>query len=101
MKLSSQQRKHLESLAHHLEPVIRIGKQGLESKIVLSVNEAFNTHELIKIKLLDSAPIEAEAAAEQICSAVDAVLVRIIGRVVVLYKPFADKPRKIEFPAKN
>jgi RNA-binding protein YhbY len=27
-----------------------------------------------------------------------AELVRIIGRVVLLYKPFKDKPRKIELP---
>jgi RNA-binding protein len=98
VKLSSQQRKHLESLAHHLEPIVRIGKQGLESKIILSVVEAFNTHELIKIKLLDSSPVEAAEAAKEICMAADAVLVRVIGRVIVLYKPFSDKPRKIELP---
>jgi len=98
VKLSSNQRKHLEGLAHHLEPIVRIGKQGLASKIILSVVEAFNTHELIKIKLLDSAPVEAEEAAIEICKKSGALLVRIIGRVIVLYRPFSEKPPKIELP---
>ncbi|MBU1107779.1 MAG: ribosome assembly RNA-binding protein YhbY [Candidatus Riflebacteria bacterium] len=98
MKLSSHQRKHLESLAHHLEPIVRIGKQGLESKIISSVSEAFYTHELIKIKLLDSSPVDAADAAIEICKATDAALVRVIGRVIVLYRPFVDKPKKIELP---
>lgn len=98
MKLSSHQRKHLEALAHHLEPIVRIGKQGLESKIILSVVEAFNTHELIKIKLLDSSPVDADEAAREICKSASAELIRVIGRVIVLYKPFSDKPQKIELP---
>jgi len=98
VKLSSHQRKHLEGLAHHLEPIVRIGKQGLESKIILSVVEAFNTHELIKIKLLDSSPVDADDAAIEICKKSDAVLVRVIGRVIVLYRPFSDKPPRIELP---
>jgi len=98
VKLSSHQRKHLEALAHHLEPIVRIGKQGLESKIILSVIEAFNTHELIKIKLLDSSPVDADEAAKEICQEAEAVLVRVIGRVIVLYRPFSDKPPKIELP---
>lgn len=99
MKLSSHQRKHLEALANHLDAVIRIGKQGLEAKIISSVIEAFNSHELIKIKLLDTSPVDVEEVVDEILDATDAVLVRTIGRVIILYRPFTDKPRKIELPA--
>ncbi|MFZ5953130.1 MAG: ribosome assembly RNA-binding protein YhbY [Candidatus Rifleibacteriota bacterium] len=99
MKLSSNQRKYLESLANKLSPVIRIGKNGLEAKIIASINEAFNTQELIKIKILDSSPAEAEEVAQAALSGSNAQLVRIIGRVIVLYQPFTDKPKKIELPA--
>lgn len=98
MKLSSNQRKYLETLAHHLSPIVRIGKQGLESKIITSVNEAMSSHELIKIKILEAAPVSAQEAADKIIEGCDAILVRIIGRVIVLYKPFNDKPKKIELP---
>lgn len=98
MKLTSSQRKYLESIANHLEPLVRVGKNGLESKVISSISEAFNSHELIKIKLLDSSPNEAKEVAGEAIKATGAVLVRIIGRVIILYKAFENKPKKIELP---
>ena len=98
MKLLSNQRKFLEALANQISPVVRIGKQGLEAKIVSSVNEAFNSQELIKIKILDSSPATAEEVAEAAIAGSGASLVRIIGRVIILYRPFKDKPKKIILP---
>lgn len=99
VKLSSNQRKHLEALANPMDAIIRIGKQGLEAKIVSSVIEAFNSHELIKIKLLDTSPVDVEEVVDEILDSTDAALVRTIGRVIILYRPFTDKPTKIELPA--
>lgn len=99
MKLTSNQRKYLESLANHLDPLVRVGKQGLEAKIVSSLNEVFSSHELVKIKILDSAPVEAGEVAEEMVRSTGAALVRVIGRVVILYRPFTEKPCKIELPA--
>lgn len=98
MKLSSNQRKHLEAIANHLDPIMRIGKNGLEAKIVSSINEAFSSNELIKIKILDSAPVEAEEVVAAVLKPTGATLVRIIGRVIVLFKAFTDKPGKIGLP---
>lgn len=98
MKLTSNQRKHLESIAHHLDPIIRIGKNGLEAKIVSSINEAFSSNELIKIKILDSAPVQAEEVVEAVLKPTRSTLVRIIGRVIILYRAFTEKPVKIELP---
>ncbi len=98
MNLTSNQRKFLEAIANKLSPIVRIGKQGLEAKIVSSVNEAFNSHELIKIKILDSAPVTAAEVAQTAIEGSGASLVRIIGRVILLYRPFVGKPRKIELP---
>lgn len=98
MKLSSNQRKHLEAIANKLEPIVRIGKHGLEAKIVSSVNEAFSSHELVKIKILDSAPVEVAEVAETVIAETGAELVRTIGRVIILYKAFSEKPCKILLP---
>ncbi len=99
MKLTSNQRKHLEALANHLDAVVRIGKQGLEAKIVSSVREAFSSQELIKIKLLDTSPVDVDEVVDVVVAATGASLVRTIGRVIILYRPFADKPHKIELPS--
>lgn len=98
MKLSSNQRKHLEALANKLDAVVRIGKQGMEAKIISSVREAFSSQELIKIKILDTAPVEVDDVADELIDATGAQLVRKIGRVIVMYKAFIDKPAKIELP---
>ena len=98
MKLASNQRKYLEALANQMDPIVRVGKNGLEAKVISSVAEAFNSHELIKIKILDSSPNPAEEVAEESVKSTKAILVRIIGRTILLYKPFENKPKKIELP---
>lgn len=98
MKLASNQRKFLESMANQMDPIVRVGKNGLEAKIISSISEALNSHELIKIKILDSSPNTADEVAEEAIKTTKATLVRIIGRVIILYKPFEDKPKKIELP---
>lgn len=99
MKLASNQRKYLEAMANQMNPIVRVGKNGLEAKVIESISEAFNSHELIKIKILDSSPNDAGEVAEEALKATKAVLVRIIGRVIILFKPFEDvKKRKIELP---
>ena len=98
MKLASNHRKYLEALANQMDPIVRVGKNGLEAKVISSVAEAFNSHELIKIKILDSSPNTAEEVAEESVKSTKATLVRIIGRTILLYKPFENKPKKIELP---
>ena len=98
MKLSSNQRKFLEALANRIDPVIRIGKMGLESKIVSSVADAFKTHELIKIKILETAPVSKEEVVDAIIKDTKAHLIKVIGRVIIIYKAFDDQPPVIQLP---
>lgn len=92
-ELTSKQRAHLRSLAHHLDPVVRVGAEGLTEAVLRSVEEAFNTRELLKIKVLEAAPASARSTADEIVRRLDGVHVsQTIGRTVVLYRPFPDGP---------
>ena len=63
-----------------------------------SVGDAFNTRELIKVKVLDSAPEGAKECGEGLASRLEGVhLVQVIGRTLVLYRPHPDKP-EIKLP---
>lgn len=53
--------------------------------------------ELIKGKVLETAPLSSREAAEQIAQAVHAEVVQVIGRIFVLYRRHPKEP-KIEFP---
>ncbi|HEY0153666.1 MAG TPA: ribosome assembly RNA-binding protein YhbY [Longimicrobium sp.] len=98
MELTSKQRAHLRALAHHLKPVVQIGKEGVTDASVRSAQEAFNTRELVKVKVQEAAPIPARDAAQELASRVEqATLVASIGRTAILYRPDPEKP-EIELP---
>ena len=99
MELTSKQRAHLRALAHHLKPVVQIGKEGVTDATIRSAQEAFNTRELVKVRVQESAPAPARESGEELASRVEeAMLVTAIGRTAILYRPDPKKP-EIELPA--
>ena len=46
--ITSKQRAYLTGLANSLDPIVQVGMQGVTPEVVKSIEEAFNTHELIK-----------------------------------------------------
>ncbi|HEX2201995.1 MAG TPA: ribosome assembly RNA-binding protein YhbY [Longimicrobium sp.] len=98
MTITPKQRAHLKSLAHHLKPVVFVGKEGITDQTVRSIEEALNTRELIKIKVLEAAPLHVREAGAELEGRIDnAALVQTIGRVAILYRPHPDEP-EIELP---
>lgn len=99
-ELTSSQRKYLRSLAHHLEPLILVGKQGLTDMLVRATGEALDDHELIKVRFNDHKD-EKRAISEEMARRTGAHVVGSIGHVFLLYRRQPDKEkRKIELPAK-
>jgi RNA-binding protein len=91
--LSTKQRAHLKALAHPLKPILHVGKEGVTDNAVRVVEDAFNTRELLKIKVLDTAPASARETGEALAARVaNGHLVQVIGRTVVLYRPHPEKP---------
>lgn len=93
MQLTSRQRAHLRSLAHPLRAVVQVGKEGVTGSSIRALEEALNTRELVKVKVQESAPVDARAAAEQLAERVPgATVVATIGRTAILYRPDPEKP---------
>jgi RNA-binding protein len=98
-RLTSRQRAHLRSLAHGQDPLVHIGKEGLTDAVEQSVVEAFNTRELVNIRVLDNAPRDVRDIAEAVAGALDDVqVVRTIGGTALLYRPHPEEP-EITLPA--
>ncbi len=76
-----------------MSPVVTVGKEGLTDTVLDAVREALLAHELIKVRLLDTAPLERAEFSEQLPSLVKAELAGLVGRVVVLYKRHPHKPQ--------
>ncbi|HEX8274496.1 MAG TPA: ribosome assembly RNA-binding protein YhbY [Longimicrobiaceae bacterium] len=91
--LTPKQRAHLRSLAHHLKPIHHVGKEGVTDAAVQAVEDAFNTRELLKVKVQEAAPLDVRQAGAELAGRVQgAHLVQTIGRTAVLYRPHPDKP---------
>ena len=52
MELSSKQRAFLKKMAHEIDPVVRIGKDGIDDDVIESIANAVKKRELIKEKIL-------------------------------------------------
>lgn len=74
---------------------MRVGKDGLTTSVEEAVSEAFNTRELLKIRVLAG---DVRDIAHDIAGRLDDVrVVHTIGHVAVLYRPDPDRP-VIELP---
>ena len=97
-RLTSKQRAHLRSLAHDNKTVVHVGKDGLSDAVLTSIKEAFNTRELVKIRILDNANEQPRDVAHAVADELDDVqVVHTMGWTATLYRPDPDDPQ-IELP---
>lgn len=93
--LNSSKCKELKRLAHHLKPVVMVGKLGLTENLIQKVNDALEHHELIKIKFVDFKERELK---KQMCSEIIKItgshLITMVGHVAVLYREQPDEDKK-------
>lgn len=83
MSLRGKQKRFLRSQAHHLQPIFQIGKGGINSAMIVQIEEALEKRELIKVSLLQNTDEIAEEAAQVLEKEIDCEIVQIIGRVIV------------------
>jgi RNA-binding protein len=92
VEINAKERAHLRSQAHHLKPILQIGHEGLTEAAVRAVADAFNTRELLKVKVQSAAPLSAREAGDLLAERIPgAVHVQTIGRTVILYRA-AERP---------
>ena len=91
MALNIQQKKYLRGLAHHLNPVIIIGQNGLSDGLMNELESTLDHHELIKIRIAAGDRDERREIMDAVCKATGAELVQAIGRVFVIYRPNPDR----------
>ena len=97
MALTGKQVRQLRSLAHHLNPVIIIGKADVTDGTVEQANEALEAHELIKCAVLDTASMDVREAARERAGRCHAEIVQVIGRKFSIYRETSrDDVEKIE-----
>ncbi len=84
--LNSKQRATLRKHANTLQVVYMVGKDGIDDTLVKGVRECLNARELIKIKVLETCPLNAKETAAELCEKTQSESVQVIGGKIVLYK---------------
>ncbi len=85
--MTGKERAAYRAQANTLEPLFQIGKSGVTEAVAAQLMTAYNTRELVKIRvLLDSSPDMPRAAAQKLAEMTESEIIQVIGGVVVLFK---------------
>jgi putative YhbY family RNA-binding protein len=93
IQLSVAERKAHRAEAHHLDPVVMIGNDGLTAAVKKETDAALNAHGLIKVRVLGDDREAREAMFQELCDALGAAPIQHIGKLLVLWRP---KPKKVK-----
>ena len=93
--LTGKQKSYLKGLAHTMQPIIQVGKNGVNDALIKTVYDALEARELIKVSVLQNCLEEPKSIAEEIASVIEAEVVQVIGKTIVFYKESGKKKQII------
>jgi putative YhbY family RNA-binding protein len=93
IQLTPAERKAHRSDAHHLDPVVMIGGDGLTPAVQKEVDAALNAHGLIKVRVFSDDRAAREAMFATLSDALSAAPIQHIGKLIVLWRPLPPKEK--------
>ncbi len=84
--LTSKQRAYLRGLGNGLNTVFQIGKGGIAPELLKQTDELLELKELVKLRVLETAPLTSREAADSIAESLNADVVQVIGSRFILYR---------------
>lgn len=90
-RVSGAELRALKARAQRLDPVLRVGKAGLNEAFFAALDDVLARHELVKIKF-DQFKEQKKTLTPQIVERSQSQLVLRVGNVVVLYRPRPSVP---------
>ena len=96
LELSIAQRKEHRAEAHHLDPVVMIGNDGLTPAVLRETDAALKAHGLIKVRVLGDDRTQRESIYQALCDQLNAAPIQHIGKLLVLWRPKPVKEREAD-----
>lgn len=94
--LTPAQRKVHRADAHHLDPVVLIGGDGLTAAVKKEVDAALKAHSLIKVRVFSDDRAAREAMLQTLSDELDAAPIQHIGKLLVLWRPLPEKAKVVD-----
>ena len=95
IQLSPAQRKEKRADAHHLDPVVMIGSDGLTEAVGKEIDAALAVHGLIKVRMSSDDRDARQAALESLAESLSAAPIQHIGKLLVLWRPPLPKEKVV------
>ena len=93
--LTPAQRKVHRAEAHHLDPVVLVGGDGLTPAVKKEADAALKAHGLIKVRVFSDDRSVREGMLQTLADELDAAPIQHIGKLLVLWRPI---PEKVKAP---
>ena len=84
--LTSAARRALRAKAHHLQPVVAIGANGLTRAVLHEIDVNLIAHELVKIRVFDADRDAREELLTHVCAELGAAPVQHLGKTLTLWR---------------
>ena len=88
--LTSKERADLRSQANTLDTTLMVGKGGVSDSVIAEAEILLESHELVKGKVLEGAMMSPREVCDELCEALGAEGVAVIGTKFVIYR-FSEK----------
>jgi putative YhbY family RNA-binding protein len=96
IQLTPAERKVHRAAAHHLDPVVMIGNDGLSAAVTKETEFALNAHGLIKIRVLGDDRHQRELMFQTLADQLNAAPIQHIGKLLVLWRPQPEKVKEFD-----
>jgi putative YhbY family RNA-binding protein len=90
IQLTPAERKEKRGDAHHLDPVVMVGADGLTPAVLKEAEVAIKSHGLIKVRVFSDDRAAREAMLIEMADKLDAAPIQHIGKLLVLWRPLAE-----------
>ncbi len=90
IQLTPAERKEKRGDAHHLDPVVMIGADGLTPAVLKEAEVAIRSHGLIKVRVFSDDRAAREAMLTEMADKLNAAPIQHIGKLLVLWRPMED-----------
>ena len=91
---TSKERSNLRSMAQTIQPITQIGKGGISENLIVSLSEALEARELIKVSVLNNNDDDPKDIAAELEHLLNAQTVAVTGKKIVLYRKSSKKDFK-------
>ncbi|KAF1047764.1 YhbY family RNA-binding protein [Xylophilus sp.] len=93
IQLTPAERRQRRADAHHLDPVVLIGSDGLTEAVRKEVDAALNAHGLIKVRIFSDDRTHREQIYQSLAGDLNAAPIQHIGKLIILWRPQPEKER--------